>query len=218
MGRTKSKNSFQSIAEEFINNPTQESFAKVYEKFYYGLRDFVEKYVGRREDAENIVIKTFETVWQKYEQYNKQYNFSTWLYTIAKNYSLQFLNKKNSMNMINNDISEIFSSSFDSNYFMEPEDSISFQTNIHGKSYTKEIIISDLYDASLNAINKLPDNLKIVMYERLVNNKKIDLIAEDNNMTIASVKNWLRKGKQEMQNIIMKEHPDICQMYIDSQL
>lgn len=216
MGRVKSENSIQSIANNFINNPCDETFAKIYERFFYGLRDFVEKYVGKRADAENIVIQTFETVWNKYEQYNPQYSFSTWVYTIAKNYALQFLNKRNLMNIVDNDISDIFSTSFNSSYFTEPDESISFQKNINGKTYDKELVISDLYDASLNAINKLPDNLKIVIYERLVNNKKIDSIAADNNMTVASVKNWLRKGKQEMQNIILKEHPDICEMYIES--
>lgn len=215
MSRKQSETSIKTIAEKFINNPCQETFELIYNRFFYGLRDYIEKYVGRREDAENIVLQTFETVWKKYDQYNKDFSFSTWIYTIAKNYALQFLNKKNLMNTIDNDISDIYSTVFDKSNFMETNENITFKDGVNGKLYNKEAIISDLYDASVNAINKLPTNLKIVMYERLINNKKIDDIAEDNNMTIASVKNWLRKGKQEMQNIIIKEHPDIYDMYIN---
>ena len=53
------------------------------------------------------------------------------------------------------------------------------------------------------------------MHERLVNEKKIDDIAIDNSIPISSVKNWLRKGKVELQNIIKNKYPDLYDMYME---
>ena len=71
------------------------------------------------------------------------------------------------------------------------------------------------YDASVKSIQDLPDNLRVVMYDRLINQKKIDDIAYDNNIPVSSVKNWLRKGKTELQEIIKNNYSDLYTMYMD---
>ena len=45
--------------------------------------------------------------------------------------------------------------------------------------------------------------------------KKIDDIAIDNSIPVSSVKNWLRKGKVELQNIIKNKYPDLYDMYME---
>jgi DNA-directed RNA polymerase specialized sigma24 family protein len=84
------------------------------------------------------------------------------------------------------------------------------------ETYDRERILSEFYDASVKSIDYLPDNLRIVMYDRLVNQKKIDDIAIDNNIPVSSVKNWLRKGKLELQEIIKNKYTDLYDMYMEA--
>jgi DNA-directed RNA polymerase specialized sigma24 family protein len=53
------------------------------------------------------------------------------------------------------------------------------------------------------------------MHDRLINQKKIDDIALDNNIPVSSVKNWLRKGKTELQSIIKNNYPTLYDMYME---
>ena len=81
--------------------------------------------------------------------------------------------------------------------------------------YDKEKILTELHDASVSCIEHLPDNYKVVMKERLIGLKKIDEIAYDNNIPISSVKNWLRKGRIALQDVVKKQYPDLYDMYME---
>ena len=72
----------------------------------------------------------------------------------------------------------------------------------------------EIYDASVDCINFLPNNLQMVMRERFINNKKIEDIAIDNNVPVSSVKNWLRKGKDVLRDTIRERYTDLYNMYI----
>ena len=102
------------------------------------------------------------------------------------------------------------------NGYTEAEDSIDIVYD-NGKfiKYDREKILSDFYDASVKSIQELPDNLRVVMYDRLINNKKIEDIAYDNMIPVSSVKNWLRKGKVELQEIIKTNHKSLYNMYME---
>ena len=50
--------------------------------------------IGNREDAQDITQDVFLTIWNKIGQFRKQSKFSTWIYQIAKNQSLNLKNKK----------------------------------------------------------------------------------------------------------------------------
>ena len=50
--------------------------------------------IGNREDAQDITQDVFLTIWNKIGQFRRQSKFSTWIYQIAKNQSLNLKNKK----------------------------------------------------------------------------------------------------------------------------
>ena len=81
--------------------------------------------------------------------------------------------------------------------------------------YKKERVCMEIYDASVDCINFLPNNLQMVMRERFINNKKIEDIAIDNNVPVSSVKNWLRKGKDVLRDTIRERYTDLYNMYTD---
>ena len=56
--------------------------------------NFVCRFTGRTDDAEDIVQEVFLKVWKNLNKYNPQRNFRTWLLSIAHNTAIDFLRKK----------------------------------------------------------------------------------------------------------------------------
>ena len=74
-------------------------------------------------------------------------------------------------------------------------------------------MLSDIYDASIECMDYLPDHLRIVMKERYINQKKVDTIAEENKVSSASVKNWIRKGGSELSKEVMDKHNELYNIF-----
>ncbi len=64
---------------------------------------FVFKYVQNRTDAEDITQEVFVKVWRNLRKFDQTKAFRPWLYQIAKNTSLDFFKKKNTVPFSNID-------------------------------------------------------------------------------------------------------------------
>ncbi len=63
-----------------------------YLKAIYG---FVYRYINSSQEAEDITQEVFMRAWRNFKGFNPQKgNFKTWIFTIAKNASLDFIKKK----------------------------------------------------------------------------------------------------------------------------
>ncbi len=56
--------------------------------------NFVLRYVKNTSEAEDVTQEVFVKVWKNLKKFNDNYKFKSWLYTIAKNTSLDYLKKK----------------------------------------------------------------------------------------------------------------------------
>ncbi len=55
---------------------------------------FVSRYVGNGQEAEDITQEVFVRVWRNLKKFDQEKSFKTWIFSIAKNASLDFLKKK----------------------------------------------------------------------------------------------------------------------------
>lgn len=217
----------QKLAILFIETPNESTFKNLVERINWGLRKYIFNIVGDNAAVDEIMSKTLENIYYKRDLFNPELaNFSTWMYKIAYNNSLKYLQEKSKITNLtcSEDIGDIYESelytdddtSIDSDTaFEEGTDFIDITfTGMHTEVYTRERVLNEIYDASVESINYLPDNLKMVMHERLINNKKIEDIAIDNNVPVSSVKNWLRKGKVVLNETIKERYPALYDMYV----
>jgi RNA polymerase sigma-70 factor (ECF subfamily) len=73
------------------------------ERLYWHIR----KIVLNHEDTDDILQNTFLKVWRSVDKFREESSLYTWLYRIATNESITFLNLKKKKNMIQlNDVSE----------------------------------------------------------------------------------------------------------------
>lgn len=227
--KTKKERNIQKLAVIFINDPSEANFRNLSNRINWGLRSHIYKIVGDNEGTDEVLSKTLENIYFKREQFDpNRAQFSTWMYKIALNNSLKYMQEKHGhINTVNIDFEDLYDSTVcaDNDDMQEPVETdtysavgtnvdIVYKNNTY-TTYDREKVISDFYDASVKCISYLPDNLRVVMHDRLVEQKKINNIAYDNNIPITSVKNWLRKGKTELQMIIKNKYADLYNMYME---
>ena len=84
----KKNESLQTIALDFVEKRNNSSYTKLINRLKPGLQSYVYKYIKDRDICNEVLSQTFITVWEKIEQYKPVFNFSTWVYTIARNEAL----------------------------------------------------------------------------------------------------------------------------------
>ncbi|KKU72723.1 MAG: RNA polymerase sigma factor, sigma-70 family [Parcubacteria group bacterium GW2011_GWA2_47_26] len=73
------------------NKQTLEVLIGRYLKPIYG---FVYRYLGDAHNAEDVTQDVFVKIWRNLKKFDRDKNFKTWIFTIAKNTCLDFLKKK----------------------------------------------------------------------------------------------------------------------------
>src|SRR5579872_1588531 len=70
------------------------AFAELLARHLSGVYKFAYRYVRNGADAEDIAQETFVRAWKNLKKFDTSKNLKTWLFTIAKNASLDLLKKK----------------------------------------------------------------------------------------------------------------------------
>jgi RNA polymerase sigma factor (sigma-70 family) len=197
--------SIQVIATQFIQNKNNETFTTLINRLKPGLRSFAYKYIKDKDLCEEVVSQTFIAIWEKIHQYNPEFNFSTWAYAIAKNEALGILRNSNK-NLSYDKFSQNHSR------LLQLYNPV-FNMNTECMSPTGEELTQQLYDASIAAIDELDEPYRTVMYEREINQKQLNDIAEDLAWNLSTVKTRLRKARKDVAEILYKKYPDMVDSY-----
>lgn len=188
--------SYRELTEQFIENKSEKAFTTLYNRIKPGLTTYVNKIVKDRDIAEDIAVNTLTKMWTKIDQYDPKYQITTWLYRIAFNESLGYINKRNKKSSLdqlgefgvevnNNGSTHVsLADAFDDFYQMSEQDYIDEDNEIMNQ-----------YESALNAMNGLKDMYKDIVVDRLINNMKYDDIAEKYDVSLQTVKNRIRRGK-----------------------
>lgn len=66
------------------------AFGELTEHFYPRLVSFLFKRLGHIQDAEDVAAETLTRAWNQLAKFDSRYQFSTWLYTIARRQAIDF--------------------------------------------------------------------------------------------------------------------------------
>ena len=228
MAKENNNNKIQTLAIAFIQKRDNRSFNALAKAINWGLRKQIFDIVKNNSAVDDILNRTLESIYFKCDQYDpEKAKFTTWIYKIAYNNTLKYVQEQDKLNaaVYSEDISNIYDSELkgviepteqDDGILCKGSDLVDIlfkDRKVPPEVYKKERVLCEIYDASVDCIQFLPDNLKMVIYERFVNSKKIEDIATDNNVPISSVKNWLRKGKTVLKDTVKERYASLYYMY-----
>jgi len=205
MHKTEKPKSIQILALEFIERKDNKSFSDLIDRLKPGLEHFAKKYIKDPDIIQEVVSQTFISVWEKLDQYDQKYSFSTWVYAIAKNEAFGQL-RQSKRNVSHDQLSDNHSKILK---IYSPE--VHMDLECMGPS--GDDLTAHLYDLTLREISALDEPYRIVMYEREINKKQLQNIAEDLGWNLNTVKTRLRKAKQEIADSITKKYPELIEAY-----
>jgi RNA polymerase sigma-70 factor (ECF subfamily) len=187
---------YRDLTEDFIQTKSEESFTKLYYRIKPGLTAYINKIVKDRDIAEDIAVNTLTKMWTKIEQYDPQYQITTWLYRIAFNESLGYINKRNrssSLDALSEFGVEVTASGTTSLSATDMLDDYYQMTEQDFIDEDNEIM--QMYEGALKAMDGLKGMYKEIVVDRLINNMKYDEIADKYDLPLQTVKNRIRRGK-----------------------
>jgi RNA polymerase sigma factor (sigma-70 family) len=159
-------------------------FQKLMEKYHDAIFNFIYRMVRDREQVEDLTQEAFIKAFASLQSFNEEYAFSTWLYKIATNNSIDYIRKKKlQMFSIDKPIE-----SKDSDFTFElPDDSYEADREL----------ISDQRAVMLNeAIDQLPEKYRLVIRLRHVEERSYEEIAKMLKLPIGTVKAHIFRARE----------------------
>ena len=188
---------YRELTENFLETKSEKDFTALYRKVKPGLKSYIYKIVKDSEATEDIVGNTLTKMWTKIDQYDPQYQITTWLYRIAFNECLGYINERNKKTSLNKlaefgievgdegfiggDISQLIEDSelkTEQDWLDEDED------------------LQNQYTGALKAIQSLKPIYRDIVIDRLLNNMKYEDIADKYDLPLQTIKNRILRGKR----------------------
>ncbi len=82
------------LVQRALNDKDQRAYTELMGRYKDSVYFTLLKMVNNADDAEDLTIETFSKAFKRLDQYSPQFAFSTWLFKIASNHSIDFIRKK----------------------------------------------------------------------------------------------------------------------------
>jgi RNA polymerase sigma-70 factor (ECF subfamily) len=190
--------------EKLFRERTGKDFSSLYKKYYPKLVYFTSKMCNNDvQKAEDISTDSFWVAFEKIDKYEKEKSqFSTWLFTIAKNLALQDI--KNSKKIMSLDVEFDEEGTTMKDFIQEDEEDIN---SIYEAQYKKAEIMK-------KHISKLKNPYKKVIEMREIQKMSYKDISDKLNLNLSTVKSQIRNGRAILVKETKKEFDKIDEMYL----
>lgn len=175
------------LTERLQNKKTQQSaFSELVKEYSESLYWQIRKIVLSHEDANDVLQNTFIKVWTSIENFRGDSKLSTWLYRIAINESITFLNKQRSQNNVSVDDADSF---------------------LLSKLESDEYFDGDEAQLKLQkAILTLPEKQRIVFNLKYFDEMKYEDMSEVLNTSVGALKASYHHAVKKIEEFLANEH------------
>lgn len=200
---TKQKtSSLQEMGLQFFKTRTDRDFTTVYHRLRPSISYYLRELVPSQDDRNEVIATTFSKVWSKIHQYDPYWNFSTWVYRIARNEALLFFRSKKKT------------------YSYEGMEAMGINmeakaasVNIDDAIQQEDNPIDILHDLAVAEILNLPEIYKTVLTLREIEKMKYEDIAEELGWKHNTVRTRIRKAREIVRTNLTKREPELIKMY-----
>lgn len=162
------------------------AFDLIVKRYKDQLLNFVFRFVGNHEEAEDIVQETFLRVYRKRKAYKRIAKFSTWIYTIAGNLARTELRRRKRRKLFS-----VTDMGYENKDYEITDEGHSPETHVDG-IIQEEIIQKE--------INNLSPKFREVILLRDVQELSYEEISKIIKVPIGTVKSRVNRGRLKLQN------------------
>lgn len=188
--------------ERLFKERTGNDFTHYYTKYYPKLIYYTSKMCNDQQKAEDVTTESFMTAFEKVDKYEKEKSqFSTWLFTIARNIMLQEI--KNQKKTVSIDVEVDEEGTTLKDFIQEEESKEHFVDLSHKKA-----------EIMKKHISKLKDPYKKVIEMREIKRMAYKDIADELGKNLSTIKSQIRNGRALLINQTKKEFDLLDDMYL----
>jgi RNA polymerase sigma-70 factor (ECF subfamily) len=182
------KNDF--LLVESAKEGSQKAYAELMQRYKDSIYFMVLKMVNNKDDAMDITVTTFAKAFENLEKYRPDYAFSTWLFRIATNGSIDFIRKKKLQTTSIDFVSK------------ENEDNRAFEIKSDVLNPEETSIKKQQTEQLKEIIEKLPPRYKTLIILRYYDELSYEEISQQLDLPLGTVKAQLFRGRDLLYNVI----------------
>jgi RNA polymerase sigma-70 factor (ECF subfamily) len=187
--------------EKLFTERTGKDFSFFYKKYFPKLIYYTTQMCKDPQKAEDISTESFLIAFEKIEKYDKEKSqFSTWLFTIARNLMLQDIKTSKKTMSLDIEIDEEGTTMKD---FLQEEESEEYLYDLSSKK--AEIMIKH--------ISKLKEPYRSVIEMREIQKMAYKDIADQLGKNLSTIKSQIRNGRAILISETLKEFEILDEMY-----
>ncbi len=171
-----------------LNFGNEKAFKKLFDVYYHDIYIYSKSIIKSNEFAEGIVQEVFLKVWINRKNIDSKLSFKSYIYTIAKNLSFNFLQKAANNKNLREDVF------YNSKKYCADADQILFEKELEK--------IKD------KAISQLPPKRRLIFEMSRNQGKSYKDISKELGISMSTVKNQMSKALDTLRHLI-QVHGDI---------
>jgi len=196
--------SLQELGLQFFKTRNEKDFTTAYYRLKPGVSMYLKEMLPNMDDREEVIATAFAKVWSKIHQYDPYWNFSTWVYRIARNEALLFFRSKK----------KTYSYEAMEEMGINMEAKVGFhEVDFFDEELTPAEILANIV---IEEIENLPDMYKTVLTLREVDKKKYEDIADELGWNLNTVRTRIHKARRLIRAEVKRREPSLLKTYQDA--
>jgi RNA polymerase sigma factor (sigma-70 family) len=189
------KNDFQLV--ERAKEGDQRAYAELMQRYKDSIYFMTLKMINNKEDAMDLTVETFGKAFENLDRYKPDFAFSTWLFRIATNNSIDFIRKKR-LSVVSMD--SMVDDEGDDRPLQIKSDSLNPEETSIKKQQSKEL--KDIVD-------RLPSRYKTLIVLRYFDELSYEEIAQQLDLPLGTVKAQLFRARDLLSNVLNRRKKNL---------
>ena len=185
------------LIDEAVGGKDQNAYAILMKRYKKPVYHMILKMVRNVDDAEDLTIEAFAKAFKNLHKFKKDFTFSTWLFRIATNNTIDFIRKKRLNTM-----------SLDTSFKDDSGESVTIDVEDKNLNPQEEAIKSQKIELVRMFVTKLPAKYQRLVKLRYFDELSYEEIAKELAAPLGTVKAQLHRARELMYDLVKgkKDH------------
>jgi RNA polymerase sigma factor (sigma-70 family) len=186
------------LIDEAVNNNDEKAYAQLLQRYKRPVYHMILKMVRNIDDAEDLTIESFAKAFKSLHKFKKDFTFSTWLFRIATNNTIDQIRKKKLNTM-----------SIDNSFTDDNGDGISIEVEDENLNPQEETIKLQKAELIQVFVDKLPPKYQRLVRLRYFSELSYEEIAVELEAPLGTVKAQLHRARELMFEMVKNKRDHI---------
>lgn len=173
------------LIDRAVQDKDQQAYATLMKRYKKAVYFMILKMIRDADDAEDLTMEAFAKAFRNLERFKKDYTFSTWLFRIATNNTIDFIRKKKLKTMsLNNTLSD------------DSGNAVTIDIEDDDNNPQDQFIRSQRIDMVRIFVDKLPAKYRKLVQLRYFDELSYEEIAQELDKPLGTVKAQLHRSRE----------------------